>query len=294
MTDHDERTREFEAQRGSLRAIAFRMLGSLSDADDAVQETWLRLRRVEGSTLHNPNAWLRTVVSRVCLDMLRSRKSRREELVGGQVPERFENLDSGHDPEYEAVLADSVGRVLLVVLDRLSPAERVAFVLHDMFAVPFAEIAPIVERTVTATKKLASRARQRVKGTPAMPDHELTGRRRVIEAFLAAARNGDIPGLLTVLDPDIVRHADHSVLPPGVPGELRGARDVAAQTIAFGQRSRLAETALVNGEPGVILAPAGRLRLAIRFTISAGRIREYQVIAEPARLRGLSLAVLDR
>jgi RNA polymerase sigma factor (sigma-70 family) len=280
----------FEGQRGQLYAVAYRMLGSPGEAEDAVQEAWLRLCRVDAGEVDNLAGWLRTVVTRICLDVLRSRKSRREDLVEHQTLDR---MPAGSGPEDAALLADSVSRALLVVLETLEPAERIAFVLHDMFAVPFDQIAPIVERTPDTTKKLASRARHKVRGTPAVPPAELARHRRVISAFLAAARTGDLPAILAVLAPDVVRRADPAALPPGVPAEVRGARAVAEGTVAFAARSRQAELALINGRVGLVLVLHGRLRFAITFTVENDKISEYEVIADPARLQRLDLAVLD-
>ncbi|MCT9078471.1 sigma-70 family RNA polymerase sigma factor [Streptomyces fulvoviolaceus] len=290
MDGHDELARRFEERRGQLRAVAYRMLGSADEAEDAVQEAWLRLSRTGEDGIDNLAGWLTTVVSRICLDMLRSRSSRREEPYGQEAPERaaVENA-----PEDEAVLGDSVGLALLVVLDRLGPAERVAFVLHDLFGVPFDHIAQVVGRTRPAAKKLASRARQKVRGTPAVPGAELDRHRQVVEAFLAAARGGDLDGLLAVLAPDVVRRADPAALPPGVPPELRGARAVAEGTVALRERSRFAATALVDRSVGVVVAPHGRLLFALTVTVEDGRITAYDVVADSARLDGLDLAVLD-
>ncbi|WP_028924127.1 sigma-70 family RNA polymerase sigma factor [Pseudonocardia acaciae] len=292
MHERDGLAERFEEQRGQLRSVAYRMLGSAGEADDAVQEAWLRLSRVDAGEVENLAAWLTTVVSRICLDMLRSGRSRREDLVGAQVSDRPRDGD-GNEPEDEAVLVDSVGRALLVVLDTLDPDERVAFVLHDMFAVPFDRIAPIVDRTTATTKKLASRARLRVRGTPATPAAQLAEHRNVVDAFLAAARGGDLTALLAVLAPDVVRRADPAALPAGAALESRGARTVAEETTVFGRRARFAEAALVNGEVGAVVAPRGRLRLVLTFTIADGRVAGYEVIADPARLRELDLAVLD-
>ncbi|MGW1018300.1 sigma-70 family RNA polymerase sigma factor [Streptomyces niveus] len=291
----DELARRFEAHRTHLRAVAHRMLGSLAEADDAVQETWLRLSRVDGAEVENLAAWLRTVLSRICLDMLRSRTSRREDPVGQRVPDRpwgAGDERAAGDPEGEAVLVDSVGRAMLVVLDTLAPAERVAFVLHDMFAVPFDRIAPLVGRSPVTTKKLASRARQRVRGTTDVPAAELDRHRAVVDAFLAASRGGDLDGLLAVLAPDVVRRADPQALPGGAATEVRGAREVARETVYFGRRSRSAETALVNGAVGVVVAPHGRLLYALTCTVEGDRIAAFEVIADPERLRGLEIAVL--
>ncbi|MCD7438070.1 sigma-70 family RNA polymerase sigma factor [Streptomyces lincolnensis] len=289
MDGHDELARRFEERRGRLRAVAHRVLGSAEEAEDAVQETWLRLSRTDADSIDNLAGWLTTVVSRVCLDMLRSRASRREEPYGPQVPERA----GANAPEEEAVLGDSVSIALLVVLERLGPAERVAFVLHDLFGVPFDQVAAVVDRSVPAAKKLASRARHKVRGTPAVPDAELDRHRRVVEAFLAAARGGDLGGLLDVLAPDVVRRADPAVLPPGVPAELRGARAVAEGTLALRERSRFAALALVDGDAGIVVAPRGRLLLALTVTVTDGRITAYDVVADPARLRRVGLGVLD-
>ncbi len=289
MDAHDGLAERFEVHRGRLRAVAYRMLGSLSEADDAVQEAWLRLSRADLDGVSNLEAWLRTVVSRLCLDALRTRASRREEPLAWDMP--VQSPDG--DPEEEAVLVDSVGRAMLVVLDRLAPAERVAFVLHDLFAVPFEQIAPIVDRTPVATKKLASRARHRVRGVSAVPRAELDRQRRVVDAFLAAARRGDLDALLDVLAPDVVRRADRSVLPPGREPVVRGADTVARETLVFGRRSRFAEAALVNGTVGVVVAPHGRLQLVLAVTVRGDRVAEYELIADPARIRRIDLAVLD-
>ncbi|MEV7144975.1 sigma-70 family RNA polymerase sigma factor [Streptomyces sp. NPDC093084] len=286
MDRHDELAAEFEARRARLRAIAYRMLGSAGDAEDAVQETWLRLDRTGDAGVGNLSAWLTTVVSRICLDVLRARTARREVPWGEDDPERA----AGDGPEEEAVLAESVGLALLVVLDTLSPAERVAFVLHDLFAVPFDSIAAITGRSLPAAKKLASRARHKVRGTPALPPAEQERHRGVVEAFLAAARGGDLGALLGLLAPDVVRRADPATLPPGVPAELRGARAVAEGTVLLRERARSAVPALVDGRPGLLVAPLGRLRYVLRVTVADGRVTAYEVIAAPERLRALDLA----
>ena len=291
MTEHEALAERFQAQRGHLQGVAYRMLGSLSEAEDAVQETWLRLERTDAGGVRNLAAWLTTVVSRVCLDLLRSRAARREDLAGHQVPEEIGHTAPG-DPEQEAVLADEVGRALLVVLDTLGPAERIAFVLHDMFTVPFDEIAPIVGRSPVTSKKLASRARQRVRGTPAVPSAELARSRRVVEAFLAASRAGDVDAVLAVLAPDVVRVGDRAALPAGRAAEVRGARAVAEEIVVFGRTARFADLALVDGAVGLLVAPRGRLLTALTFTVSGDQITGYQLIADPARLRQLDLAVL--
>jgi RNA polymerase sigma factor (sigma-70 family) len=278
----------FERQRGQLRAVAYRMLGSASEAEDAVQEAWLRLSRADISGVDDLAAWLRTVVARLCLDLLRTRRSRREEPLDWQPLAAA----AGDGPEDEAVLVDSVGRAMLVVLDRLAPAERVAFVLHDLFAVPFSQIGPIVDRTPAAAKKLASRARQRVRGSGSVPRAELARQHRVVEAFLAAARDGDLEALLAVLAPDVVRRADRAALPPGREAVARGADTVARETVVFGQRSRFAAPALVNGTVGIVVAPRGRLQLVLAVTVRGDQIAGYEMIADPVRLQRLDLAIL--
>jgi RNA polymerase sigma-70 factor (ECF subfamily) len=283
----------FEAERGRLWAVAYRMLGSAAEAEDAVQETWLRLGRVEVDGVANLAGWLRTVVSRVCLDMLRSRAARREELVGGRVPDGGGEPARCGDPEREALLAEAVGRALLVVLDRLAPSERIAFVLHDMFAVPFEEVAGVVDRSPVAAKKLASRARQKVRGNPAAPAGELARHRRVVEAFVAAARTGDVAAILAVLDPEVERRADRAALPADRPARVNGARAVAGEIAVFGTNARLARPALVDGDVGLLIAPRGRLLLALAFEFRGERVAAYDLVADPARLRGLDLAVLD-
>ncbi len=281
---------QFEANRSHLRAVAYRMLGSLSEADDAVQESWLRLSRSDTSGVENLGGWLTTVVARVCLDMLRSRNSRREEPLEASVPEPITSREGGIDPEQEALLADSVGLALLVVLDTLNPAERLAFVLHDIFDVPFDEIAPIVERSPTATRQLASRARRRVRGAATVPDTDLTRQREVVDAFLVASREGSFDALLAVLDPDVVLRADHAAVAAGASEEVRGASAVAKQ---FSGRARAAQVALVSGAVGAVWAPGGRPRVAISFTIKRGKIVAIDLIADPTRLGQLDLVILD-
>jgi RNA polymerase sigma factor (sigma-70 family) len=295
MDEHDFLAEQFEENRTHLRAVAYRMLGSLSEADDAIQEAWLRLVRSDTGDIENLGGWLTTVVGRVCLDMLRYRKSRREEPLGEPLGARFPDpivgRQGGIDPEHEALLSDSLGLALLVVLETLSPAERLAFVLHDMFAVPFDEIAPIVGRSPSAARQLASRARRRVQGAANVPDADLTRQREVVDAFLAAARNGDFDALVAVLDPDVALRADSGAVPAGASREVRGAAAVAKR--AAKGRARAARPALVNGEVGVVVAPRGRLLMVLGFTISGGKIVEIDAIADPARLRQLDLAVLD-
>jgi len=293
VSTHDDLAAGFEAHRSRLRAVAQRMLGSYSEAEDAVQEAWLRLARTDAEGVHNLGGWLTTTVSRICLDMLRARASRREDPAGHPVPDEGPHPSGGGHPEQEAVLTDSVGRALLVVLDRLGPAERVAFVLHDMFAVPFDEIAPVVDRSLAAAKQLASRARRKVRGAPAVSGAELARQRLVIEAFLAAARSGDLDAVLAVLAPDVVRRADRAALPEGRPVEVRGARTVAEEIVVFGRNAHLAEPLLIDGAVGIAVAPYGRLRLALTVTTAQQRITGYELIADPNRLRHLELALLD-
>lgn len=290
MDEHDWLAEQFEAKRTHLRAVAYRMLGSLSEADDAVQESWLRLSRADTSGVENLGGWLTTVVARVCLDMLRSRNSRREEPLDAHMPEQNMNPDHASDPEYEALLADSVGLALLVVLNTLAPAERLAFVLHDIFAVPFVEIAPIVGRSPTATRQLASRARRRVRGAATVSDTDLTHQREVVDAFLAASRAGDFEALLAVLDPNVVFRFDRTAVPESASNEVHGAAAVAKQFVG---RARLAKPALVNGVVGIIVAPRGKLFMVLGLTITGGKIVAIDVVADPERLRQIDLAILD-
>jgi RNA polymerase sigma factor (sigma-70 family) len=289
VDERDQLADRFEANRSHLRAVAYRMLGSVSEADDAVQESWLRLSRSKTAELENLRAWLTTVVARVSLDMLRSRKSRREEPLGPHLPEPIVSREDGVDPEHEALLADSVGLALLVVLEALTPAERIAFVLHDMFAVPFDEIAPIVGRSPTAARQLASRARRRVRAAPA-PDVDLARQREVVDAFLAAARDGAFDALVALLDPDVVMRVDRD---SGAPREFRGAPSVAEQVLTFARGAQFARPALVNGAAGFVVAPRGRPVVVAGFTVAGGRIVAMDVLADPARLRELDLTVLD-
>ena len=290
MNEPDYLAERFERHRTHLRAVAYRMLGSASEVDDAVQEAWLRLSRAETTGIDNLGGWLTTVVARVCLDMLRSRQSRREEPFTADAPEPVATGTSGSSPEQEALLADSVGLALLVVLDRLTPAERLAFVLHDMFAVPFEEIAPIVGRSEEATRQLASRARRRVRGGAAAPAADLVRQREVVDAFLTALRAGDFEGLLAVLDPDLVVRAD---LAAGAPTEIRGAAVWAKGAVAYGHMARLTQPALVDGAIGVVVAPQGRLSRALTFKIANGKITEIEVIGDPARLGELDVSIVD-
>jgi RNA polymerase sigma-70 factor, ECF subfamily len=289
MNEREYLAERFEEHRTHLRSVAYRMLGSVSEVDDAVQEAWLRLSRADATGIDNLGGWLTTVVARVCLDMLRSRQSRREEPLASDAPEPVATGTTRSSPEQEAVLAESVGLALLVVLDRLTPAERLAFVLHDMFAVAFEEIAPIVGRSAEATRQLASRARRRVRGGGA-PDPDLGRQREVVEAFIAALRAGDFEGLLAVLDPDLVVRADMAA---GAPTVIRGAAVWAKGAVAYGHMARLTQPALVDGAIGVVVAPQGRLTRALRFTIANGRITEIEVIGNPARLGELDVSIVD-
>ena len=275
---------QFEAHRAHLRKVAYRMLGSVGEVDDAVQETWLRLSRSDAASVENLRGWLTTVIARVCLDMLRARKSRREDPMGPHVPEPA--ADNAYERETE--MADNVGTALLVVLETLSPPERLAFVLHDMFAVPFEEIAPIVNRTPAAARQLASRARRRVQGAPA-PDAEQSHKRRIVEAFLKASRDGDFEGLLAVLDPDVVVRADTAAQRLGSLPEIRGAQAVAA---SFKGRAQAAKAALVDGDLGVAVILGGRLRIALRVSLAGDRIAAIEAVADPDRLAEIDLEVL--
>ena len=328
MRDQDDVARHFEEHRGRLRDIAYRLLGSVSEAEDAVQEAWFRFagaaapdaeagspgdgspvpdagigaHSADGATrvgrpaeIRNPAAWLTTVVSRICLDLLRARTARREELVDwAESSEQVQPSPAAgyREPESEAVLNDSVGRALLVVLRFLSPDERVAFVLHDLFAVPFDQIAPIVGRTPATAKKLASRSRIRVRGEISTDTVELEHQREVVAAFLAASRSGDIQRLLTVLAPDVVRVADPAVLPPGVPTVVRGATEVAKETVLLRDRSLTAGPALIDGEIGIVVAPHGSLAAVLLLTVIGNRVAAYEVVADPARLHALTVTVM--
>jgi RNA polymerase sigma-70 factor (ECF subfamily) len=297
MDENEFLAKRFEEHRSHLRAVAYRMLGSLSEADDAVQEAWFRLSRSETSGIENLGGWLTTVVGRVCLDMLRSRTSRRVvplgEPLGTRVPEPLVSRADGIDPEHEALLADSVGLALLVVLETLTPAERLAFVLHDMFSVPFEEIAPVVGRSPTAARQLASRARRRVQGEAHVPDADLATQREVVDAFLAASRDGDFDSLLAVLDPGVVLRMDGGAVRASLSREVRGARAVAEQTLTFSRLSPFVRPALVNGVAGVVVAPRGRPFSVMGFTIRGGKIVEIDILADPARLSRLDVSVFD-
>ena len=289
MDEQDWLADRFDEHRGHLVAVAYRMLGSLAEAEDAVQETWLRLSRSDASAIENLAGWLTTVVSRVCLNVLRSRVRRGETQLDAQSPETADNRASRLDPQEEAVLADGVGLAMLVVLDTLNPAERLAFVLHDMFAVPFEEIGAAVGRSPAAARQLASRARRRVRGTPAVPTRDLERQREVVEAFLAASRHGDFDALVAVLDPEVELRADKTAIAQGTAGVLRGAAAVAEASLVH--RARLARPALVNGEMGVVVAPRGRLVLVLRPVIRGQRIAAMEVVADPDSLRQLEIAV---
>lgn len=293
MDEHEGLAERFEEHRGHLRAVAYRMLGSLSEADDAVQEAWLHLSRADTSDVQNLGGWLTTVVARVCLDMLRARKSRGEEPLDTHVPDPIVSREDGSDPEHQALLADSIGLALLVVLDRLTPAERLAFVLHDVFAVPFEEIAPIVARSPSAARQLASRARRRVQGTAPVPDADLGRQREVVNAFFAAARNGDFDALLTVLDPDVVIRADYGSVPAGASRVVRGAAAVAEQVRTFARFAGFGQPVLVNGAAGFVGASGGQLYSVMGFTVTDGKIVEIDILADPTRLRQIDLAVLN-
>ena len=307
MTEQNEFSRQpqwlaetFEAQRAHLRAVAYRMLGSANEAEDAIQETWLRLSRSDASAIENLAGWLTTVVARVCLDLLRSRSSRREESLSEDALEPAAGRHAGNDPEREALLADSVGIALLIVLDRLAPAERLAFVLHDMFDVPFEEIAEIVGRSPDAARQLASRARRRVQGADPVPASASSENRAVVDAFLAALRVGDFEGLLAVLDPDVLVRVDQAAGGTGAPREVRGARAWAkgasayaqGHAAAFAEAMRFAQPALVDGELGVVLAPGGHLQRVLKVTIASGKIVEVEIIADAAHLAQLEIGVL--
>lgn len=292
MNDQEWLAGRFEEHRGHLRAVAYRMLGSLSEADDAVQDAWLRLSRSDASEIENLEAWLTTVVARVALNMLRSRRTRRETPFSVHMPEPIVDPADGVDPEHEALLADSVGLALLVVLETLTPAERLAFVLHDMFGIPFDEIAPIVDRSPEATRQLASRARRRVQGAPE-PDADLAAQREVVEAFMAAARGGDFEALVACLDPDVVLRADAGAM-PGLTREIRGAHEVASGAMSFSRLDLQMQPVLVNGVAGVISLRNGKVFSVAAFTVRGGRVAEMDILADPARLAQLDLKQIDR
>jgi RNA polymerase sigma factor (sigma-70 family) len=293
MKEQDWLAERFEQQRPRLRAVSYRMLGSLSEADDAVQEAWLRLSRTDASRVEDLGAWLTTVVARICLNALRSRAARREEPIGPHLPDPIVSALDGVNPEDEALIADSVGLAMLIVLDALAPAERLAFVLHDVFDVPFEQIAPIIDRSEPAARQLASRARRRLR-TTATPDTDIAGQWELVDAFLAAARDGDFEALLTVLDPDVVLRADAGATGPAGSRIARGARAVASGAVSFnrqiGYQSR---RALVNGAPGVVTFAGEEPFAVVGFTVAHGRIVEMNILADPARLRRLDLNVAE-
>jgi RNA polymerase sigma-70 factor (ECF subfamily) len=281
----------FEDHRPRMRAVAYRMLGSVSEADDAVQEAWLRVGRSDPGAIHDLGAWLTTIVSRISLNMLRARRTRREQPFDSVVPDPIVEPAGTADPEHEALIAESVGLALLVVLETLSPAERLAFVLHDMFALPFDDIAAILGRSEPATRQLASRARRRVRGQAPTPDADLARQREVVDAFFAAAREGDFEGLVAVLDPDVVLHADGGAQRPSVSEIVHGAKTVARQAARFAHLAPFVRPALVNGAAGAVVAPRGRPFAVMGFTVVGGRIVEIDVLADPERLRRLDLAL---
>jgi len=292
MDTHNWLAEQFEAERPRLQAMAYRMLGSLAEAEDAVQEAWLHLSRSDTSNVSNLGGWLTTVVARVCLNMLHARASRREESLEASVPAPITSREGGIDPEEEAELAERVGLALLVVLDTLAPAERLAFVLHDIFSVPFDEIAPIVERSPTATRQLASRARRRVRGSAMVKDADLAYQREVVDAFLAASREGSFDALLAVLDPDVVVRADRAAVSRGAAREILGAQAVARAARHLLGRTQFAQPVLVDGAVGIVMAPRGWLLLLLRLTIRHGKIVAIDAVADPAHLHQLRLAIL--
>ena len=279
----------FGQYRGYLTGVAYRMLGSAGDAEDAVQEAWLRVQRAGADGIDNPRAWLRTIVARVSLDMLRARRSRREEALEAVAPP----ASPLRDPEQEAVMADAVGVALLVVLDTLAPAERLAFVLHDLFAVPFDEVAAILGKSPDAVRQLASRARRRVRGAASDIDTDIAARRRTVDAFLAALRAGDVKGLVALLDPDLVFKADAAASFAGRETEVHGAETWASRAVTYARGLEGVRTMLIDGEPGLVLAPKGRLRRLMRFTFEGDRIAAIEVVGDPARLRSVELSLLD-
>jgi RNA polymerase sigma factor (sigma-70 family) len=291
MDQQEWLARQFEDHRPHLRAVAYRMLGSLSEADDAVQDAWLRLSRADTSEVENLGGWLTTIVARVALNMLRARKTRREQPLDVHVPDPIIDSADGTDPEHEALLADSVGLALLVVLETLTPAERLAFVLHDMFAVPFEEIAPIVDRSPEATRQLASRARRRVRGAPTVPDADLNAQWVVVEAFLAAARNGDFDALVAVLDPDAVLRADGGLT--GLSQQVQGAETIASQALLWSRVDLTMRRALINGSAGIVAFLHGRPFSIAAVTVRNGKIVEIDFLADPERIARLDLGVLD-
>ena len=289
----DRLAQSFEAQRPHLRAVAYRMLGSLAEADDVLQDAWIRFSRADTSDVENVRGWLTTVVARLCLDALRRRKARAEDPVGFQLPEPILSSAHGMDPEQEALLADSVGLALMIVLDTLTPPERLAFVLHDVFAVPFDEIAPIVDRSPEATRQLASRARRRVQGSSIDTDSDLRAQWKVVDAFVAASRDGDFDALLGILDPEVRARADFGRIPLVNGGSARGPQEVAQQALSFRSLAGNARRALVNGLPGAVAYAGGKPFAVVAFTIRTGRIVEIDILGDPDRLMQLDMSVLE-
>jgi RNA polymerase sigma factor (sigma-70 family) len=294
MDEREFLAEQFEEHRPHLRAVAYRMLGSTAEADDAVQEAWLRLSRSDAGEIDNLGGWLTTVVARVCLNALRARRRHGEEPLGPHVPDPLIDAADGSSPEHEALLADSVGLALLVVLETLPPAERLAFVLHDMFGVPFDEIAPIVDRSPEAARQLASRARRRLRGAAPQPDPDRARQREVVEAFFAASRDGDFEALVAVLDPDVVLHADGGVLRPDATVVVRGAETVARRALMFSRMAPHTRPALVNGTPGVVVIPPdGKVFSIMAFTVADGKIVEIDALVDPERLAAVDLSALE-
>ncbi len=291
MDASDLLARRFEAERGRLRAMAYRMLGSLSEADDAVQDAWVRLTTTEVEAIESLGAWLTTVVGRICLNILRSRVAHGELPLDDSIPEPAERRP-GSDPEEEALMADAVGLALLVVLDSLQPADRLAFVLHDMFDVPFDRIAAILGKTPEAARQLASRARRRVRGSAA-PSPDAARQRRAVEAYLAAVRSGDFEALISLLAPDVVLTADAAATPAHIAAMLRGSQEVARAAVASALRAPFARVALLDGAPGLVVAPRGRLRLVLAFTVDGDRISSVDVVADPERLRSVEISLIE-
>jgi RNA polymerase sigma factor (sigma-70 family) len=294
MTDQDLLAQQFEAQRRRLRAVAYRMLGSVSEAEDAVQEAWMRLSGSEPGEIENLSGWLTTVVARVSLNMLRTRAVRREQPLSPRLPDPIVDPADGLDPEHEALLADSVGLALLVVLETLTPPERLAFVLHDMFGVPFGEIAPLIDRSAQATRQLASRARRRVRSRPTIPDADIGAQHEVIKAFLAAAREGDFDALVATLDPDVVLHADGGAALAAASGEVHGAQQVAAQAAMWSNVELAMRPAMINGAAGAVVTRRGTIFAIAAIMVRHGKIAELDFLADPERLARIDLAALDR
>jgi RNA polymerase sigma factor (sigma-70 family) len=294
MTEREWLERHYEAQRRRLHAVAYRMLGSVSDAEDAVQTAWLRMSGVDGAAVEDAGSYMTTVVARVCLNMLRSRSARREGPLDIYVPDPIVSPDSGADPEHEALIADSVGLALLVVLDTLNPAERLAFVLHDMFGVPYEEIAPMIDRKPAAARQLASRARRQVRGQAPQPDTDIDRQRAVTAAFFAAARDGDFDALVSVLHPNVVLRSDGGEARDQFSVVIRGAHEVAGQALRFGVLFPFVRSALINGAAGVVVVPDGRPLCVMGFSIVKGRIVAIDVLNDPDRLKQLDLSGIDR